>query len=624
MSGICGAVCRDVSMVRVDDLRPVLEELRPRGPDGSSAWSDSRAAFGHASLISTPEARNEAMPCVDPESGYVITADARLDNREDLLEALGRGSWPSGIGDGELILHCYLRWGEHCLEKLRGDFAFAIWNPREECLFCARDQVGMRQLIYTYQEERRFFAFATDAHALAAHPQVRREINELRILDFLEDLEAADLTSTFFRDLFRLPPAHCLKFEGGRLQVQRYWRPQASEPLKFSTHAEAEEAFLDIFGKAVKARLRSDRPVGSMLSGGIDSSSVVAVAADLLTQSGAAPLQTFSAVRSGSTPCLETSTILTATKCLRIEPTLLDLSDLGSMRQELLTSCKEVSDPFDGHMNMIRAIYLSAHNSGVNVVLDGVCGDTTLSHDDPLPELVRARRWRAAYHEARGQNAYWKVGRHPFARIAWESIRQVAPEGLKAANRSRLETKKLKSTLVAPTFVEEQNLAARLRANVAHLEGYDEMLPKEWSGALHPHIVVGRERYDRVAAQFGVEPRDPFADLRVMEFCARIANYLMSQSGWPKYLLRKSVSHLLPPAIVWRRGKEHLGWAFTQAMVSSPDISGQTTGLSTLQLGKYVRSGFLNQLELPIVNPTDSRMRVWYLSNWILRNSAGP
>ena len=143
-----------------------------------------------------------------PESGCAITADARIDYRDELITTLGLERSPAEIGDAELILSAYLRWGDRCPERLLGDFAFAIWDPRNHCLFCARDPFGMRPLYYHYSATRRF-VFASDARAILLLEHVPYRINEGRIADFLvPSLEWVDYESTFFEGVHRVPSAN--------------------------------------------------------------------------------------------------------------------------------------------------------------------------------------------------------------------------------------------------------------------------------------------------------------------------------------------------------------------------------------------------------------------------------
>ena len=148
MSGICGIVSLDGSTPDPAEIQAIAASLERRGPDGTHCWNGGPIALGHTLLATTPEALTEVLPLTDPQTGCTITADVRLDNREELIASLGMASETRTIGDGELILRAYLHWGEACPEQLLGDFAFAIWDPRSNQLFCARDHMGMRPLIY--------------------------------------------------------------------------------------------------------------------------------------------------------------------------------------------------------------------------------------------------------------------------------------------------------------------------------------------------------------------------------------------------------------------------------------------------------------------------------------------
>jgi asparagine synthase (glutamine-hydrolysing) len=269
MSGICGLFNLDDRPVSEPELAAMTAMLKKRGPDATRLWHNGPIGMGHTLLATTPELLFERQPYEHTETGYVITADVRLDNREELIAALTPGREPGSIGDAELILTAYLNWGEACLDRLLGDFAFALWDPRIKKLFCARDHSGMRQLYYHYTQAKRF-VFATDARAILVLPQVPYRINEGRVADFLVgELEWIDYTSTFFEEVFRLPPGHKATISPAGLSVSEYWRPAPVPDFESWTDREYKEGFLEVFTQAVDARLRVPAgAVGSMLSGG--------------------------------------------------------------------------------------------------------------------------------------------------------------------------------------------------------------------------------------------------------------------------------------------------------------------------------------------------------------------
>ena len=226
MSGIAGIIRLDGAPVAPGDIEAMLATMARRGPDRRRGWCEGNAAFGQALLATTPEAVAEIQPWVHPDSGCVVVSDSRLDNRPELLHALEiRHATPDEIGDGELLHAAWQRWGERCAEQLLGDFAFAIWDPRNQKLFCARDVMGVRPFYYHYAPGR-LFAFASETDALLTLRDVPTAIDEGRIADALvSELEGIDKTSTFYQAIVRLPPAQTLRLENGRLRLREYWHP---------------------------------------------------------------------------------------------------------------------------------------------------------------------------------------------------------------------------------------------------------------------------------------------------------------------------------------------------------------------------------------------------------------
>ncbi|MEM7665241.1 MAG: asparagine synthase-related protein [Pseudomonadota bacterium] len=575
MSGICGIVRPNNQTVEQAEIERMLEPLARRGPDGSRTVMAGSVGLGHASLATTPEALVEQLPLTDGASGCTITADARLDNRGDLLTQLGLADATRTIGDGELILLAYLQWGKECLDHLRGDFAFAIWDARSEELFCARDQVGMRQLIYAHKPGE-LFAFATEPHALLRHPDIPAEVNEARIADFLEGFEARDLTSTFFTGLHRLPPAHALVLNGEELRIWRYWQLKAPPMLHLPDDDAYADAFLEVFTEAVRARLRSSTPVGSMLSGGMDSGSVSAVAARLLKESDQAPLRTYSAIRDDP-ECVESRTIRSALAIDHIEPLFVSLEEFEKFRADLERLTRECAEPFDSHMTLLRAVYLRAHRDGVKVMLDGVGGDTTLASEEMIRRYLDQGLFLQAWREVAGERRFWGPEAGSWKVFLKGLARAFAPEALLKRRRSRPKQQRSENTEqdspITPEFAERIDIQALREQNAAHIAKPSDPDARKAKRALHPYVVVARERYDRTASALAIEPRDPFLDIRVLEFCLSLPQEQLQKDGWPKIVLRRAMGGILPDAVRWRVGKEHLGWEFTKALWSDgPNI----------------------------------------------------
>ncbi|MDZ4275501.1 MAG: asparagine synthase-related protein [Erythrobacter sp.] len=599
MSGICGVMRLNGAECAPDELAGMLQHLAPRGPDGSAVWAEGAAALGHALLATTPEALEEQLPFRHAPSGCVITGDIRIDNRDELLAALGIAGGGRVIGDGELVLRAYLRWSTACLAHLLGDFAFAIWDAPSQHLFCARDQVGMRQLIY-HHAPGQIFAFATDADAVAGHPAIPRRINEARIGDFLEDLEACDLTSTFYQGIYRLPPAHALIVEGDVLRIWRYWELPPPSPLRLADDRAYADAFLEVFTEAVRSRLRAPAgKLGSMLSGGMDSGSVVAVAARLLYQAGEPALPTFSATGSAQ-GCTETRTIRAAQTMAHLAPRDIAIEDFAAHADQLTRLSQQSGEPFDGDMAMLRAVYLGAQQQGVSVMFDGVAGDTTLMADDMVAWRLRRGDIIGGWREATGARRFWGPEMPTVLTFINGARHVLVPEGLRALRRrAGAESRQRRAdqaSMVAPALARSINMAERRAAHARHVAlKLDGRCDDRRALVMHPYVVVARERYDRVAAQFGIEPRDPFLDRRLLDFVLALPADQIEHDGWPKIILRRAMAGLLPDAVRWRVGKEHVGWLFDDAVVAHW-LGGAKPGWHN-ELHPFVRSARLTAID---------------------------
>jgi asparagine synthetase B (glutamine-hydrolysing) len=266
----------------------MLSMLSHRGPDGNGVWLEKSAGvgLGQCLRVTTPEALHERQPLVSREGRIALVADARVDNRTDLIQALDLRGDPDKIPDSALILAAYERWGEDCADRIVGDFAFAIWDGNERKWFCARDPFGCRSVHYTHRPGQ-LFACATEIKALLAVAEIPRELEEMRVGLFLTGT-FDDQAITFYKGIFRLPAGHCMVVDESGLRVRRYFELDPKRDIRFRTDDAYAEAFLEIFTEAVRCRLRATAPVLSTLSGGLDSTSIACVASRRRGQRSAA------------------------------------------------------------------------------------------------------------------------------------------------------------------------------------------------------------------------------------------------------------------------------------------------------------------------------------------------
>jgi len=281
MSGIAGILNSDGAPLDRALLQRMTEFLAYRGPDAQQIWTAGPVGIGHALLHTTHESASECQPA-SLDGRIWITADARIDGRTDLMQHLsskGRTRLLTAT-DAELILHAYYVWGEECVEHLLGDFAFAIWDGRRRCLFCARDHFGVKP--FYYAQVANGLVFSNTLNCVRLHPGVSNELNDLAIADFLLFDFNQEPSTTAFADIQRLPPAHLLTWSEGALRVERYWALPIEGPIRYKRTSEYVDHFRALMRTAVEDRLRT-RSVGVLMSGGLDSTTVAATAKELLS-----------------------------------------------------------------------------------------------------------------------------------------------------------------------------------------------------------------------------------------------------------------------------------------------------------------------------------------------------
>src|SRR5271170_530706 len=280
LSGIVGIYERSGAPVDRGLLQALAHFLSFRGPDGRETWSQGAIGLGHTMLRTTRESQIEQQPA-SLDGKLWITADARIDCREELEKNLaqqGQGAAGRTATDSGLILCAYAAWGADCVQHLRGDFAFAIWDARKKLLFCARDHFGVKP--FYYAEPGELFLFSNTLDCLRQHPDVSERLNDAAIGDFLLFGLNCDVATTTFRDIRRLPAAHVMTISSEGLHIQRYWSAPTEGRIRYNRMEDYVEHFQILLQAAVADRTRVDR-AGILLSGGLDSATIAATAREL-------------------------------------------------------------------------------------------------------------------------------------------------------------------------------------------------------------------------------------------------------------------------------------------------------------------------------------------------------
>jgi asparagine synthase (glutamine-hydrolysing) len=554
MSAICGIYYPGggtVSRVRLDDM---VQSMKHRGPDRSSTFIQDNIGLGHAMLCTTPESLKENQPYTERKT--TIVADARIDNRAELLEKL---CLPETATDSRIILNAYRNWNERCPEELLGDFAFAIWDERVGRVFCARDHMGVRPFYYYCSGE--VFAFASEIKALLQLPEVPRVLNEEMVANYLATV-LDDRVMTFYKDIKRLPAAHSLMFPG---DPNRYWRLDPTRRIRCSSDQEYAVEFLKVFNEAVRCRTRCVFPVGSTLSGGLDSSSVCCLASLTLSKQGR-HLDTFSAVFPDAPKCDET-------------PYIKEVLSRGNMnlhfiRADRLSPLGEIDEIFDEvdqpfwipNLFWNREVCRSASQAGIRVLLDGFDGDTVISHGlFLLEEKFKSFCWRSLLDEMNGLKLTFKI---PTRQLIWtRCIAPMAPYWfVRIWKMLRKRTAYDYSRVYfSPDFAKRIELKSKLEIEDERLRMPRNYMLEALEDGFLQYLL---EAADHIAGAFSVECSHPFFDKRVVEFSLALPSDQRLRHGYSRWIMREALKGILPERIRMRGGKANLSSNFDQRLLS--------------------------------------------------------
>jgi asparagine synthase (glutamine-hydrolysing) len=488
----------------------------------------------------------------------------------------------SDLTDSALILAAYEKWGDACPKNLIGDFAFAIWDSSENRLFCARDHFGVKPFYYYLSGS--VFAFSSEMKALFGLAGVTRQLNETRIGDHLGGMYE-DKRITFYRDILRLPPGHRITVDHRGSRLEGYWSPDPSIELRLKSDVEYAEAFGGIFEEAVRCRLRSAFPVGSMLSGGLDSSSIACTAAKILNESNQPRLPTFSAVFDNVRSCDERSFIRAVLDQERYEPHFFNADGVGPLTSLDRTRWRPDEAPNAPNIFINLGIYEAARSQSVRVILDGFDGDTTVSHGTTyLSELARNGRWISLARQLRGLSRnfnvsfsklladyLWNFGVVPLAPNTGRLVERKARSLSRKLRRSKsISPNKMSwDTILNQDFIRRTDLTMRrkcLRAGFvtpALTERQSHYRTLTWG--VMPYTL---EVLDSAAGAFSLELRYPFWDKRLAEFCLSLPPEQKIWRGWTRMILRRAMAGVLPEEVRWRGGKANLAPALSHGLLA--------------------------------------------------------
>lgn len=510
-------------------LKPMVEALKARGPDDGGLFIDGAAVLGHRRL-SVIDPANGQQPMIIYHSGrrYVIVYNGELYNTPELRRELKHyGLEPSTDCDTEVLLLCYIAFGEKCVAKFNGIFAFVIWDEAKESVFAARDRIGVKPFFYSADDGR--FIFASEVKSLLLHPAVKAEVDDEGLAEILMLGPARTPGYGIFRGIKELRPGCQLTVSQFNLEVRPYWQ---------LTSREHKDSFADtvanlrwLLEDTVQRQLVSDVSVGTFLSGGLDSSALTALAAEHYKNNGYGRLRTFSVdyienekyftandfQPNNDAPWVERMVDFSGTDHTRI---LLDNIELAKVLPKAMTA-----RDYPGMADVDTSLYLFSREikKQATVVLSGECAD----------EIFGGYPWFFRPEMVNASTFPWSPNTD--IRLGWINDAVKKRLDLKGHVKARYET----ALHEVPELIGESAEERRLR-QIFYLS------LTRWMPTL-------LDRKDRMSMAFGLEVRVPYCDHRIVEYMWNVPWKMKYGGIREKGLLRHALSGKLPNDVLWRR-----------------------------------------------------------------------
>ena len=516
MCGICGEFRLNGSEPRLTDIQRMMEQLEKRGPDHAGSYSDGALAFGHRRLSILDLSERGNQPMLDPQLGLALVFNGTIYNHPELRQQLeARGHQFFSTGDTEVILKAYAEWGKDCVKRFLGMFAIAIWDLKHKTLFVARDRMGIKPLYYQLNQQG--FRFASSMQALLATPGIDTELDPAAIHNLFTLHAVVPAPRTILKGIRKLEPAHSLLIDAkGQQTLERYWELDATRPAEKIDDVEWIERVHDALRTAVKRRNNiSDVPVGVLLSGGLDSSLLVA----LLAEIGIDDIRTFT-IGFDDQPEEKGSEYQFSDAVVERFNTNHHKFHIPNEQtlSRLPEAIENMAEPMFGQDAIGFYLLSEKVSEHVKVVQSGQGAD----------EVFGGYFWYPQMHKAQG-TALERFSPYYFDRDHAEMAEMLTPEYISKDFTSEL----MKELLEAPKA--DEYIDAVLRADTTTLIVDDPV-----------------KRVDNMTMAWGLEARVPFLDHELVELAARMPPELKLRDGG-KYALKKISRGRVPDSVIDRK-----------------------------------------------------------------------
>ena len=516
MCGICGELRLDGQLPDLHNLNTMMAKLEKRGPDHAGSFSDGNLAFGHRRLAIIDLSYKSSQPMVDTESGLALVFNGTIYNHPELRKELqARGHHFFSNGDTEVILKAYAEWGADAPKHLLGMFAFAIWDMRHKTLFLARDRMGIKPLYYA--QTGNSLRFASNTQALLTTTGIDTSLDPLAIHNLFSLHAVVPVPRTVLKGIRKLPPAHSLTIHAdGRQELQRYWNLVARRPAEPRSEPEWIAAIHEALKTAVRRRNNiADVPVGVLLSGGLDSSLLVG----LLAEIGIQDIRTFTIGFDDQPEEKGSEYEYSDAVVERFQPThhKFHIPNEHTLLR-LPEAVANMAEPMFGQDAIGFYLLSEQVSKHVKVVQSGQGAD----------EVFGGYFWYPQAHADKNVDMLKRLAPYYFDREHDEMAQMLQP-----AFQTHDFTGELVRELLESAHAEE-TLDAVLRADVTTFIVDDPV-----------------KRVDNMTMAWGLEARVPFLDHELVELAAQMPPELKLRDGG-KYVLKKIARGLVPDSVIDR------------------------------------------------------------------------
>jgi asparagine synthase (glutamine-hydrolysing) len=562
MRGIAGIIRTDGQEVESAVFGRMVERMAFRRVNEASHHPNRGAALIGVMRPTVPEDRYAQPRYESADGNAILVADALLSNRTELAAQLG---WSEGqleqAADGALVMAAYERWGEACPERMEGHFAFAVWLRRERRLFLAVDALSFRPLYYWVNPEG--IAFATTLRGLLAAPGIARKLNDSVLFGHLMRLRGEE-EETLYAGVYRLPAAHTLVFGGGGsgIKTRRYWEPDLTHRVNESSREDFLTAFKVELEQAVSFAVRSEGNVGMLLSGGLDSTVVAVVAADILAKQGKR-LQVIHYLPVAADARESRLREHDESAYVRMLEPHLPSADFHYLKERQIPLPVEAWDElFDIHQGPLEGVPMGKDEAqmgwlkeqGITQMTNGLGGNYLVSLEalpsGYLTQLAWQGRWPTLWNEAKGcREFYGYAGRQIFQAVI------TGPLGRAFRRRhliSPLRTQTLKA--LNPRLRRDPAIMAQLERVGAGPMKITEFRVKHRMAQIMKELIpqnVGVAG-SVLSPEFSVQVCAPMLDRRLNRFCLGVPIEQQIKNGRDRLLMRDVIAGRVPEALRWR------------------------------------------------------------------------